>query len=78
MGNINDNLVTYAQWPFSAWYKDQKGLTEEKTEVVSIIVSGGHASVLCSGDSIYAEVICDLSRIVHEFEIADISQIFCV
>lgn len=78
MGSINDNLVTYAQWPFSPWYKDQKVLTEEKTEVVSIIVSGRHASVLCSGDSIYAEVIWDLSRIVHEFEMAGISQIFWV
>jgi len=74
MGNINDNLVTCAQWPISAWHKDQKvlseekALTEEKAEVVSIIVNGRHDSVLFSGDSIHAETICELSRIVHEFK----------
>lgn len=77
MGNINDKLITCTQWPTSAWYKDRKILTEEKTEVVSITVSGRDTSVLCSEDSIYVEMICDMSRIACDFEMSVISEIFC-
>lgn len=50
--------------PFLSATKNKK--RTERTEVVSIVVSGRHVRVLCFADDTCAEMICDLSRIVHD------------